>query len=116
MDKATAAEKIRVGTGLGRAADSLDEATAAFRALGAMPIAAGVVGDLDMRALLTAQDMPAQRRRAAALDRRYHLELFEAYMAGIGTTPCRTMLAENIRELERRTRHARRVRRAERPP
>jgi hypothetical protein len=30
-------------------------------------------------------------------------------MAGIGLTPCRTMLAENIRELERRTRHARRA-------
>ena len=69
-----------------------------------------------MLALLAAQDMATQRRRAAVLDRRHYLELIEAYMAGIGLTPCRTMLAENIRELERRTRHARRVRRAERPP
>ena len=30
-------------------------------------------------------------------------------MAGIGLTPRRTMLAEDIRELERRARHARRV-------
>jgi alkylhydroperoxidase family enzyme len=30
-------------------------------------------------------------------------------MAGIGLTPCRTMRAEDIRELERRARHARRV-------
>src|SRR5215831_3547404 len=62
-----------------------------------------------MRALLAAQDMPAQRRRAAVLDRRHHLELFEAHMAGIGLTPCRPMRAEDIRELERRARHARRV-------
>ena len=30
-------------------------------------------------------------------------------MAGIGLTPCRPMRAEDIRELERRARHARRV-------
>jgi len=30
-------------------------------------------------------------------------------MAGIGLTPCRTMRAEDIRELERWARHARRV-------
>ena len=53
--------------------------------------------------------MPAQRRGAAALDRRHHLELFEAHMAGIGSPPCRTMRAEDIRELECRARHARRV-------
>ena len=70
---------------------------------------AGVVGDLDMLALLAAQDVPAQRCGAAALDRRHHLELFEAHMAGIGLAPCRTMRAEDIRELERRARHARRV-------
>jgi hypothetical protein len=62
-----------------------------------------------MRALLTAQDMPTERCRAAVLDRRHHLELVEAHMAGIGLTPCRTMLAENIRELECRARHARRA-------
>ena len=74
-----------------------------------MPVAAGIVGDEGVRAILATQDMPAERRRAAALDRRHHLELFEAHMAGIGLTPCRTMRAEDIRELERRARHARRV-------
>jgi len=74
-----------------------------------MPVAAGVVGDLDMRALLAAQDMPAQRCRAAVLDRRHYLELIEAHMAGIGFPPCRTMVAKDIRNLERRARHARRV-------
>jgi hypothetical protein len=51
----------------------------------------------DMRAVLAARDMAAEGRRAAALDRRHHLELAEAHMAGIGLTPCQSMAAENIR-------------------
>jgi hypothetical protein len=63
---------------------------------------AGVVGDLGMAALLVlaARDMPAERCRAAVLDRRHHLELGEADMAGIGLTPCRSMAAEDIRNLQ----------------
>jgi dienelactone hydrolase len=61
------------------------------------------------RALLAARDMPAQRRCAAALDRRHHLELAEAHMAGIGFAPRRSMAAENIRDLQPWTRHVRRV-------
>ena len=74
-------------------------------AFGAMPIATGVIGDLRVRALLAARDMPAEGRRATALDRRHHLELAEAHMAGIGLAPCRSMAAENIRDLQRWTRH-----------
>src|SRR4249919_751199 len=48
---------------------------------------------------------PAERRRAAALDRRHHLELAEADMAGIGPTPCRAVAAEDVRDLQRWTRH-----------
>ena len=62
-----------------------------------------------MRAVLAARDMAAERRRAAALDRRHHLQLAEADMAGIGLTPCRAMAAEDIRDLQSRTRHARRA-------
>jgi hypothetical protein len=65
-----------------------------------MPVAAGIVGDVDMRAVLAARDMAAEGRRAAALDRRHHLELAEAHMAGIGLTPCRSMAAEDIRHLQ----------------
>ena len=65
----------------------------------------GVIGDLRVRALLAARDMPAEGRRATALDRRHHLELAEAHMAGIGLAPCRSMAAENIRDLQRWTRH-----------
>ena len=57
--------------------------------------------------VLAARDVAAERRRAAALDRRHHLQLAEAHMAGVGLTPCRTMVAEDIRDLQRRTRHGR---------
>src|ERR1700731_672469 len=78
-------------------------------ALRAMPVAAGVVGDDGVRAVLATLDVAAERRRAAALDRRHHLELAKADMAGIGSAPCRSMIAEDIRELQCRTRHARRA-------
>src|SRR6266853_2150955 len=60
----------------------------------AMPIAAGVVGDVRVRALLAARDMPAESRRAAALDGRHDLELAEAHVTGVGTTPRRSVAAE----------------------
>src|SRR4249920_2453621 len=44
-------------------------------ALGTMPVAAGVIGDRRVRAVLAAHNMAAESRRAAALDRRHHLEL-----------------------------------------
>ena len=69
-------------------------------ALGAMPVAAAVVGDARVRAVLAALDMAAERRRAAALDRRHHLHLAEADMAGIGATPRRSVVAEDIRDLQ----------------
>src|ERR1700680_5216716 len=65
---------------------------------------AGIVGDVDMRAVLAARDMAAEGRRAAALDRRHRLELAEAHMAGIGLTPCPATAGENIRHLHPRRR------------
>jgi hypothetical protein len=53
--------------------------------------------------------MPAESRRAAALDRRHRRQLAEAHMAGVGFAPRRTMAAEDIRDLQSRARHARRV-------
>jgi hypothetical protein len=53
--------------------------------------------------------MPAEGRRSAALDRRHHLELAEADMASVGFTPRRSMAAEDIRDLQPWTRHARRA-------
>jgi hypothetical protein len=74
-------------------------------ALRAVPVAAGVVGDLRVRAVLAARNMPAESRRAAVLDRRHDLQLAEAHTAGIGSTPCRSVAAEDIRDLQRRARH-----------
>src|SRR4029077_1906996 len=73
----------------------------------AVPIAAGVVGDRRIGAVLTARDMAAEGCGAAALDRRHHLELAEAHMAGIGWTPSGPIVAENVRDLQRWARHAR---------
>ena len=42
-------------------------------ALGAMAVAAGVVGDTAVAAILAALDMTAEGRRAAVLDGRHHL-------------------------------------------
>ena len=70
--------------------------------LGAMPVAAGVVGDPQVRAGLAAFDMTAQRRCSAALDRRHDLQLAETHMAGMGGTPNRPAVAEDVRHLDRR--------------
>ena len=78
-------------------------------ALRTVPIATGVVADLRVtaRLVLAAYDMAAELCRAAVLDRRHHLELLEADMAGIGLTPCRSLAAENIRDLQPGTGHRR---------
>jgi hypothetical protein len=68
--------------------------------LRAVPVAAGVLGDAQVRAGLAAFDMTAQRRRSAALDRGPNLELAEAHMAGIRRTPSRPAVAEDVRHLD----------------
>src|SRR6266404_3011524 len=67
-----------------------------------MPVAAGVVSDMGVRAILAARDMPAESRRAAALDGRHDLQLAEAHVTGVGVTPRRSVAAEDIRHLDRR--------------
>ena len=58
-------------------------------ALWAVPVAARVVRDAQVRAVFAAFDMTAQRRGSAAFDRRHDLELAEAHVAGMGRTPSR---------------------------
>src|ERR1700741_2680985 len=67
-----------------------------------MPVAAGVVRDLGMATsrVLAACDMPAERRRATALDRTHDLQLLEAHMPLIGLTPSRAVIAEDVRDLQ----------------
>src|SRR5207302_538454 len=57
--------------------------------LRAVPVAATIVADDRVRALvvLAARNMTSERRRAAALDGRHHLQLAKAHMAAIGITP-----------------------------
>ena len=69
-------------------------------ALGAVAVAAGIIGDVLVRAVLAARNMAAERRRAAALDRAHHLHLIEADVACVGRTPGSTMGAEDIRNLQ----------------
>ena len=64
------------------------------------------------RRVLAARDMPAERRRAAALDRTHHLQLIEAHMAAVGFAPGGTVLAEDVRDLQNGSNHDRRRYRA----
>src|SRR6202008_1626245 len=75
-----------------------------------MPVAAGVVRDLGMatRRVLAARDMPAERRRATALDRTHDLQLLEADMAMVGLSPRRAVIAEDVRDLQSKSTHGRR--------
>src|SRR5712691_2697304 len=75
-----------------------------------MPVAAGVVGDLGMaaRRVLAACDMAAERRCTTALDRTHHLRLVEAHMPAVGLTLGRTVVAENVRDLQSWSSHGQR--------
>ncbi len=69
---------------------------------------APVIGDLRLQAVLAAHDMAAESCRAAALDRRHHLQLAETDVTCIGLPPSRSMVAEDIRDLQGGTSHDRR--------
>ena len=58
--------------------------------------------------VLAARDMPAERRRATALDRTHHLQLLETHMPLIGFTPSRAVIAEDVRDLQSWSSHGRR--------
>jgi len=75
-----------------------------------MPVSARVVGDERMaaRRVLTACDVTAERHRSAAFDRTHHLQLVEAHMAAVGLTPSRAVIAEDVRDLQSRSKHNRR--------
>jgi hypothetical protein len=80
--------------------------------LRAVTVAAGIVSDALVRAVLTALDMSAERGGATSLDRRHDLQLAEADMAGVGLAPRRAMGAKDVGDLQARPRHAASVRRA----
>jgi len=65
-----------------------------------MPVTAGVVGDLLMRAGRTTQYMTAECRTAASLDGRHHLELVETDVPRMRLTPYLSLSAEDVRDLQ----------------
>ena len=60
------------------------------------------------RRVLAARDMPAERSRATALDRTHYLQLLEAHVPAVGLAPRRTVIAENVRDLQSWSSHSRR--------
>lgn len=70
-------------------------------ALGAMPVAAGVVGDPPVPAVVAGLDVTAQRGGAAGLNRRHDLELAEAQMPGMGCAIGGPGTSEDVGDLER---------------
>src|SRR5215472_11366831 len=80
-------------------------------ALGTVPVAAAVVGDHRMGAVLAARHMPAEGGRAAVLDGAHHLELVEADAAAVGIAPCGPVAAEDVRDLQTWPGHAGELRR-----
>jgi hypothetical protein len=70
-------------------------------ALRTVPVAAGVVGAADQPAVGTVLDMAAQRRRPARLDRRHDTAFGAAEMGRVGLAERRTVMAEDVRHLQR---------------
>lgn len=68
--------------------------------LGAMPVAAGIIGDTDCATGLAALDMAAKRGRPAQFDRRHDAALQASEVAVVSMDVGRAMAAENIRHLQ----------------
>lgn len=69
-------------------------------ALRAMSVAARVIGDTRVRAVIAGLDMPIERRRPAKLDRRHDAPLDATEMSVVGMTISLAMAAEDIRHLQ----------------
>lgn len=69
-------------------------------ALGAVPIAAAVIGDPPVPAVFTGFDVTAKGCGAAVLYRRHHLELAKAQMPGLGNPVRGSSSTEDVRHLE----------------
>src|SRR5712675_476169 len=67
-----------------------------------MAIAARVVSDAAVAAIFAALDVPAERGRAALLDRRHDLELTEAHISGVGPAPVGPMAMKDVCDLQPR--------------
>ena len=68
--------------------------------LGAVPVAAAVIGDPPMPAVLASLDMAAKGSGAAVLDRCHHLELDKVQMSGVRGPVCGSVSAEDVGDLK----------------
>jgi hypothetical protein len=75
--------------------------------LGAVPVAAGVIGDRRVAAVLAARNVATEGRRAAALDCAHHLHLHMTETALVGATPNGAVIAKDVRDLQTGTGHSR---------
>jgi hypothetical protein len=55
---------------------------------------------MTVAAVFAGRNVAAKGCRAAGLDRRHRFELAETDMAGVGVTPCSSVVAEDIRDLQ----------------
>lgn len=74
-----------------------------------MAIAAGIVGDAHVGAVLASLDVTAELRRAAGFDCRHDTELTMAHMTRVAGAPRLSVAAEDIRHLQLRVGHVRRA-------
>ena len=96
-DDMEVADRQQVGFALGQPG-----ARSGALAFGAMPVAAAVVGNAPVSAVLAGIDVAAECRRAAVLDRRHDLELGQAEMTGLSGTIAGSFSSEDIGDLDRR--------------
>jgi hypothetical protein len=89
-------DRQQIGFALGQ-----PDASSGALALRAMPVAATVVGNAPVPAVLAGIDVAAQRGRAAVLDRRHDFELGQAQVTGLGGTIPNSFSPEDIGDPER---------------
>ena len=75
--------------------------------LWAVPVLAGVVGDVMVAAFDTARHMPAKRLGPAGFNRRHHLQLGQADVPRIGLPPRRTIGTKDVSQVQRWPGHPR---------
>ena len=68
---------------------------------GTVPVLAAVVRDVLMVALGASRHMPAERLCSAGFNGGHHFELRQAVMSLVCLPPCRTILLENVSNLQR---------------
>jgi hypothetical protein len=94
-DDVEVSDRQQVGLALGQ-----PRARGSALALGAMPVAATVISDPPVAAVLACLDMTAEGRGSAMLDRRHDLELMKAQVTGMGGPISGAGSTENVGDLE----------------